>query len=103
MNKNKTEKRAEEILQAAGKYAARWLYLAALVAVSVYAFFVWDKYIFKADWSEEKKQSYIREQAVFSFDKEGYNKAVNLLKTKKEKFDSGEKYNGRDLFFPEGF
>lgn len=91
----------KEVFGTAGKSALRWFYLAALVAMSVYAFWIWDKYIIKADWSEERRQKYVQEQSVFSFDKENYEKAVNLLKSKKERFENGEKYSGRDLFFPE--
>jgi len=90
------------IFRVAGKYILRWFYFAMLVFASVYAFWIWDKYIIKASWSEEKKQSYIQEQSVLSFDKENYEKAVDLLKLKEERLRSGKKYTGRDLFFPEG-
>ncbi len=103
MGQNNAKNKIIEISKTAGRYILRWLYFAALISVSVYAFWIWNKYIIKASWSEEKKQSYIQEQSVFSFDKENYEKAVNLLKIKEERLQSGEEYDGRDLFFPEGF
>ncbi|MDI6778074.1 MAG: hypothetical protein QMD77_02685 [Patescibacteria group bacterium] len=103
MKKNETQNRIKEVCETSAKYALRWFYLVALVVASVYAFWIWEKYIIKADWNEERKQKYVQEQSIFSFDRESYERAVNLLKSKKERLESGEKYSGRDLFFPEGF
>lgn len=101
MKKNETGDKIKNIFQAVGKKMFRWLYLLALLGASAYAFWLWEKYIIKADWSEDRKQKYVQEQSVFSFEKENYEKAVNLMKSKRERLESGEKYGGRDLFFPE--
>lgn len=103
MKKNEAENKIKEICASILKHTSRWLYLFGLITVSLYAFWIWNKYIIKADWSDERKQKYVQEQSVFSFDKDNYEKAVNLLKSKKERLQSDEKYSGRDLFFPGGF
>jgi hypothetical protein len=59
--------------------------------------------LINSDWSEEKKQQYIREKSIFSFESQGYQQALNIVNSKKEKLDSGEKFGGRDVFFSEGF
>jgi hypothetical protein len=105
-NKNQGEKKKPagniaDILAKVGRFSARWFYLLVLFAVAVYAVFVWNKYIVKSEWSEEKKQSYINEQAVFSFDRESYEQATDFLKRREQKTNNGERFSGKDIFFPE--
>lgn len=88
-------------LKRVGKFISRWLYLAMLLLVTMYAVFVWHKYIVKSEWSEEKKREYINQQAAFSFDRKDYQKAVDFINNRKERLESGEVYTGRDVFFPE--
>ena len=96
----------EKISSAAKKTAAllgRWFFMIVLLAAAAFCVFVWYKFIWKADWSDDKKQSYISEQAQFSFNKAGYQKMVELMKNRKDKFQSFPYYKGRDIFFPDGF
>ena len=54
----------------------RWFYLMVIIISSVYAVWIWKKYILNADWSEEKKRAYISEQSVLSFDENKYQKDI---------------------------
>ncbi len=92
-----------KVLQKAGTFFLRWFYLAVIVVSSAYAVFIWKKYILNADWSEEQKKAYISEQSVLSFDEEKYKEALEIMDSRREKMESGEKFSGRDIFFPEGF
>jgi len=103
---NKKEKKTSQAavyLKKTGNFVSRWLYLAALLGAALFAVSVWHKYIVKSEWSEEKKKEYISQQAVFSFDRENYQKAADLLNNRKESLEKEEKFSGRDIFFPEGF
>jgi hypothetical protein len=84
-------------------FFVRWFFMMALLAAAAFCVFVWYRFIWKADWSEAEKQSYISEQAQFSFNKEGYKKIVELMKNRRDKFQNYPAYKGRDVFFPEGF
>ena len=104
-NKNQQKNEKKKEFSAFGKKAGllllRWNYLLMLAGVVIYAFFVWSKYIVKSEWSDEKKKSYISEQAGFSFEREDYQKAVDFLKSREENLKSGERFSGKDIFFPE--
>jgi hypothetical protein len=105
MEINKAEKteKTEGYLKKTTTFVFRWFYLILFFAIALYSVWIWNKFVNYADWSEEKKQSYINEQAVFSFNRDSYEKAVNLVKLRKEKLESGYKFSGKDVFFPEGF
>ncbi|MDD5489314.1 MAG: hypothetical protein PHP25_01350 [Candidatus Moranbacteria bacterium] len=109
METEKTEKKEKKSQTAGGTLQkiisvfSRWLFLVMIVISSAYAIFIWKKYIMNADWSEEKKRSYINEQSVLSFDEEKYKKAIEIRSSRREKLDNSEKFSGRDIFFPEGF
>lgn len=92
-----------EKIEPIAKFLFRWTYLFLLIVLTAYSAYVWKKFIIDADWSEEKKQKYIEEQAVFSFDRKSFEKTLEIMKRKKEKLESAEKFSGRDVFFPEGF
>jgi len=104
---NPSPKISKEKLNAAAKktlaFFARWFFMMSLLVATVFCVFVWQRFIWKADWSEAKKKSYISEQAQFSFNKDGYQKMVGLIKDRKNKFQNYPYYKGRDVFFPEGF
>ena len=96
----------EKMARAAQKtqaFFARWFFMILLLAALIFCVFVWQRFIWKADWSEAEKLSYISEQAQFSFNKSGYQKMVELMKNRKDKFENYPFYKGRDVFFPEGF
>jgi len=82
---------------------AKWFFMISLLAVAAFCVFVWYRFVWKADWDEGKKQSYISEQAQFSFNKDGYQKVVELMKNRQEKLQNYPPYKGRDIFFPENF
>ncbi|MCX6762256.1 MAG: hypothetical protein NT093_00555 [Candidatus Moranbacteria bacterium] len=84
-------------------FLARWFFMISLLAAAVFCVFVWYGFIWNADWDEAKKQSYINEQAKFSFDKSGYKKTIEMIENRKNKLENFPKFVGRDLFFPEGF
>jgi hypothetical protein len=104
---NPSSKKNKEKLSAAAKktlsFFARWFFMMALLAATVFCVFVWQRFLWKAAWSEDKKKSYISEQAQFSFNKEGYKKMVELMKNRRDKFQNYPYYKGRDVFFPENF
>ena len=105
-NNISTKTSKEKIVSVAERavaFLARWFFMILLLAAAVFCVFVWYKFVFKAEWSEDKKQSYISEQAQFSFNKAGYQKMVDLMKNRKDKFQSYPYYKGRDVFFPENF
>lgn len=103
--KEKTEKFSKigGLLQKISSVFLRCFFLAAIVISSLYAVYIWKKYILNADWSEEKKKAYISEQSVLSFDENKYKEALEIVETRQEKTENSEKFSGRDIFFPEGF
>jgi hypothetical protein len=103
MIKNNATTRIFEFLRVFGKYAARWLYIFVIIAGSAYGFWVWNKYVINASWSDEEKNNYVQEQSLFSFDKKSYEKAKQYLQSKKDNLNNQTKYSGRDLFYPDGF
>ena len=106
-NKNSEKKdlktRIGEVSKKIAVFFARWFFMMTLLAAAVFAVFVWYRYIWKADWDDAKKQQYVNEQAKFSFDKNGYQKMVDLMENRKDKLQNYPKFTGRDVFFPEGF
>ena len=101
---SKTSK--EKVILAAQKtraFFARWFFMMLILAALIFCVFVWQKFVWKADWSEDKKQNYISEQAQFSFNRDGYQKMVELMKSRKDKFQNYPAFKGRDVFFPENF
>ncbi len=82
-------------------FFARWFFLMSILAVAIFCVFVWLSYIWKADWDETRKQSYINEQAKFSFDKGGYKTIVDMMENRKNKLENFPRFTGRDIFFPE--
>lgn len=84
-------------------FFTRWFFMMSLLAAAIFFVFVWYRYIWKADWDDAKKQQYVNEQAKFSFDKNGYQKMIDLMENRKYKLENYPKFTGRDVFFPEGF
>jgi hypothetical protein len=84
-------------------FFARWFFMMLLLLAAAFCVFVWQRFVWKADWSDDKKKSYISEQAQFSFNKNEYQKMVELMKNRKDKFQNYPAYKGRDVFFPENF
>lgn len=93
----------KEILRKTGAFLLRWFYLILFLGVMAYAVWIWNKIIFNADWSAEKKQAYISEQSVFSFDNKSYQQVTGMINLRKEKLNSNYKFTGKDIFFPDGF
>jgi hypothetical protein len=75
----------------------------ALLLATAISIFVWYRYVFNSEWDESKKQKYISEQAQFSFDKKGFQKTIDALDERKNKFENFPPFAGRDIFFPEGW
>jgi len=102
--KEKDEKsfQVRKVFQKATGFLLRYFPMAMIVVAAVYAVFFWKKYILNADWNEEQKEAYISEQSVLPFDEAKYKKALEIIRSRREKLESGEKYSGRDIFFPEG-
>jgi hypothetical protein len=103
IKKSAKAEKTKDLSRKAANFLFRWSFLILFLAVAVYAVWAWDNFVYYADWSEEKKQAYINEQAVFSFDRGSYQKAVDLIKLRKEKLESDYRFSGKDVFFPEGF
>lgn len=93
----------KEILRKTGAFLLRWFYLVLFLGIAAYTIWIWKGFVYNADWSEEKKQEYIKEQAVFSFDEKSYKQVTDLIKLKKERLESDYKFTGKDIFYPEGF
>ena len=93
----------EKIVSRLWPLVQQWLYLFFLVAASVYAYFVWNKYLINSDWSESKKQQYIKEKSIFSFENKSYEQALQVTNLKREKLENGQRFGGRDIFNPDGF
>lgn len=94
---------AIKILRKTGNFILRWFYLIVFLAAAAYAVWIWDKYVFHAEWNEGKKQSYIKEQSVFTFDSKSYQQAMDLIDSRKERLNSDYRFSGKDIFFPDGF
>jgi len=95
--------RIEELcLKTLGFLARRFFILLLFIAAAI-CFFIWFKFVWKANWDESKKQQYVNEQAKFSFDKQKYKKTVETIKTRRDKFENDSSFSGRDIFFPEGW
>ena len=84
-------------------FFARWFFLMSILAAATFCVFVWFSFFWNAVWDDAKKQSYINEQAKFSFDKAGYKKMVDMMDNRKNKLENFPRFTGRDIFFPEGF
>jgi hypothetical protein len=93
----------KEILRKTGVFLLRWFYLILFLGVMAYAVWIWNKIIFNTDWSAEKKQAYISEQSVFSFDNKSYQQVTDLINLRKERLNSSYRFTGKDIFFPDGF
>ena len=104
---NPSPKTNKEKLSAAVKktlsFFTRWFFMMSLLAAAAFCVFVWYNHIWNANWDEAQKQSYISEQAKFSFDKTGYQKMVDMMKNRQVKLENYPSFTGRDIFFPEGF
>lgn len=103
---NKQKERIENTLQAVKKillYFSRWMYILVLVAVIAFSYFIWNKNVQNAEWSDEQKRNYINQQAVFSFNQAAFQKSVDFYKAKQERLKSDQKFSGKDIFFPPGF
>jgi hypothetical protein len=108
MDQNKTSKeniknKTEKTFAGISKVILKWFFLLMLFLALLFCLFVWHSFVWKAGWSEEKKREYVSEQANFKFNKAGYEKTVNMIANRKNKFDNFPKFTGRDIFFPEGF
>jgi len=107
-NKKYSEKKdlktkVQEIFKKISAFFGRWFFMMSLLAAAALCVFVWYSFIWNANWDEAKKQSYINEQAKFSFDKAGYKKMVNVMESRKRKLENFPRFTGRDIFYPEGF
>jgi hypothetical protein len=106
MIKNNKEKAKTNWKELAGKGKSlfcHWFYLILLAAAGFYSFLIWSQYINNSDWSEEKKQQYIKEKSVFSFENKNYQQVLDLIEQKKSNLEKNQKFTGRDIFNPEGF
>ncbi|MFA5871831.1 MAG: hypothetical protein WC858_03825 [Parcubacteria group bacterium] len=86
-----------------GKFLLRWLYLFVLVGIAAYSAMIWYYNIYQGDWSEEQKKEYINEQSKFSFDKKSFDKITDLVENKKQYFSAPANFEGKDVFYPDGF
>jgi len=84
-------------------FLARWFFLISFLTAATFCVFVWYRFIWKAEWNDAKKQSYISEQAKFSFNKAEYQKMIERMDARDDKFKNFPKFSGKDIFFPEGF
>jgi len=105
-NNSSAKRRKEEAVKVAKEislFFMRWFFMIALLAAAVFCIFVWYRFVWKADWNETKKQSYISDKAQFTFNKPEYLKMVELMENRRDKFQNYPSFKGRDIFFPEGF
>jgi len=107
-NKSFSEKKdfgakSQEAFKKIPVFFARWFFMMSLLAAAAFCIFVWYSFIWNADWDDAKKQTYINEQAKFSFDKAGYKKMVDMMENRKNKLENFPRFTGRDIFYPEGF
>jgi hypothetical protein len=93
----------QKILKKISAFFARWFFMMSLLAAATFCVFVWYSFIWNADWDDAKKQSYINEQAKFSFNKDGYKKMIDMMDNRKDKLENFPKFSGRDIFYPEEF
>jgi hypothetical protein len=100
IKESKKKVQGKEILKKTSVFLLRWFYLILFLGVVAYVVWIWDKFIFNADWSEEKKQVYISEQSVFSFDSKSYQQVIDLINRRKERLNSNYKFTGKDIFYP---
>jgi hypothetical protein len=104
---NSTSLTAKVKLAGAGQKAfafiSRWFFIMTLLAAAAFCVFVWYRFVWKADWNETEKQSYISDKAQFTFNKTEYLKMVELMENRRDKFQNYPSFKGRDIFFPEGF
>lgn len=53
----------------------RWVFLGAAMILTAFCCYLWYSYLYKSDWSEAKKQSYIQtKEAGIAFDREKFDK-----------------------------
>jgi hypothetical protein len=83
-------------------FLTRWFFMISILAATIICVFVWYRFIWRAEWSQSKKQQYVSEQAKFSFDKTNYLKTVDMINSRRNKFNNYSPFSGRDVFFPEG-
>ena len=83
--------------------SARWLYLVLLLGAAVYCCFIWYKFVYRPEWSEERKREYIKNQSSFFFSERDYRNALNILKTRKENYENYPSSKVRDIFYPDSF
>jgi hypothetical protein len=95
--------RLQEVFKKISLFFARWFFMMSLLAAAAFCIFVWYSFIWNADWDDAKKQTYINEQAKFSFDETGYKKTVDMMENRKNKLENFPRFTGRDIFYPEGF
>jgi hypothetical protein len=88
---------------ALGRFLLHWAYLFVLIVVTVYSALTWYYNIYQSDWNEEQKKEYISEQSKFSFDKTSFDKITNMAKDKRQYFSTPTNFEGRDIFYPDGF
>jgi len=84
-------------------FLARWFFLISFLLAAMFCVFVWYKFIWKSEWDEAKKQNYINEQAKFSFSKAEYQRMMEKIGKREDKFQNFPKFSGKDIFFPEGW
>jgi hypothetical protein len=107
-NKIFSEKRnfgakVREMFKKISVFFVRWFFMMSLLAAAAFCVFVWYGFVWNADWDDAKKQSYINEQAKFSFNKAEYKKMVDMMENRKNKLENFPRFTGRDIFYPEGF
>jgi LPS O-antigen subunit length determinant protein (WzzB/FepE family) len=93
----------QEVSRKAFMFFARGFFMMLILVAAAFCVFVWYRYIFRSEWDETKKQNYIKEQAKFSFEKGTYLKMIEMMESRKNKLQNFSSFQGRDIFFPEGF
>ena len=86
-----------------GRFLLRWAYLFVLIGITAYSAMIWYYNIYQSEWSEGQKKEYISEQSKFSFDKKSFDKITNMAKDKRQYFSAPTNFEGKDIFYPDGF
>jgi hypothetical protein len=99
----KGKESAVKVAKEISLFFARWFFMITLLAAAIFCIFIWYRFVWKADWSEAEKKSYINDKAQFTFNKVEYLKMVEMMEKRQSKFQNYPSFNGRDIFFPENF
>jgi len=100
---NRTKDRLVGKLKGALIFLSRWFFIILIFSAAIFCSLVWHNFILKGDWDDFRKQNYIKEKAQLSFDKEGYQKIIEMMNARRDRLENFSPYTGRDIFSPEGF